>query len=157
MKKDFRGNGDPERGKLQSALRHGINCIAVSLSLYEKLINLDEEFDQNYRHVVIRDMLGKIREIMIDDDSMNLNVYVGVTIVVDRMIKDESSILQSVNRIEDDEDLVKNDCVICLEELGMERELLYTPHSYMFRRDCIIRWLENSHSFPICRRDFLTS
>ncbi|KAK4717659.1 hypothetical protein R3W88_015997 [Solanum pinnatisectum] len=126
-------------------------------AMHEKLVNLDEEFDQNYRHVVIHDMLGKIREIMIDNDSMNLNVYVGVTIVVDRMINDESFILQSVNIIEVDEDLVKNDCVICLEELEMERELLYTPHSYMFHRDCIIRWLENSHSYPICRRDLLTS
>ncbi|KAG5598297.1 hypothetical protein H5410_029667 [Solanum commersonii] len=104
----------------------------------EKLVDLGEEFNQNYRHVVIHDMLGKMREIMIDVDSINLKVYVGVTIVVERTIKDESSILLPINKMEVDEDIVKNDCVICLEELRMERELLCTPCSYMFHGDCIM-------------------
>ncbi|KAH0664635.1 hypothetical protein KY285_025841 [Solanum tuberosum] len=84
-------------------------------AMREKLVDLGEEFNQNYRHVVIRDML-----------------------VVDRTIKDESSILLPINKMEVDEDIVKNDCVICLEELGMERELLCTPCSYMFHGDCIM-------------------
>ncbi|KAL3333827.1 hypothetical protein AABB24_030539 [Solanum stoloniferum] len=103
-------------------------------AMREKLVDLGEEFDQNYRHVVIRDKLGKICEIMIDVDNMNLKVYVGVTIVVDRTIKDESSILQRVNRMEVDEEY----CVVCLEELRMERELLCTPCSHMFHGDCIM-------------------
>ncbi|KAK4717433.1 hypothetical protein R3W88_015771 [Solanum pinnatisectum] len=72
-------------------------------AMREKLVDLGEEFDQNYHHVVIRDMLGKIREIIIDVDSMNLKVYVGVTTVVDRTIKDELSILQPVNRMKVDD------------------------------------------------------
>lgn len=120
-------------------------------------MNLGEEFNQNYRHVVIRDMIGRIREIIEHEDGQNLKVSVAVTVVVDRIIEGESSMLQLVEKREVDEEIGKNDCVICLENLGMERELLCTPCSHMFHGDCIKKWLENGNSCPICRYNLLAS
>ncbi|KAG5598298.1 hypothetical protein H5410_029668 [Solanum commersonii] len=63
-----------------------------------------------------------------------------VTLIVDLMIEDESFILQSINRMEVDEDIVKDDCVICLEELGMKREFLFTYFSWRLHHNMVRNW-----------------
>ncbi|XP_060182020.1 E3 ubiquitin-protein ligase SGR9, amyloplastic-like [Lycium barbarum] len=130
-----------------------------------------EEFDRNYRYVVIHDMISTLRE-FVDHESnkgrQNLKVFVGVTVTVhhhlderilfeessnNRMVPASKSSMQLLKRIEVDGSIMMNeDCAICLEELGKEqRELLCMPCSHIFHGDCITKWLENGHCCPICR------
>ena len=45
-------------------------------------------------------------------------------------------------------------CTICLEEfpVGLEVIQLPRPCCHMYHQDCIIRWLRNSNTCPLCRR-----
>ncbi|KAI3988716.1 hypothetical protein MKX01_025028 [Papaver californicum] len=42
-------------------------------------------------------------------------------------------------------------CCICLEESKAEEEISRMPCRHMFHADCIVSWLEQSNSCPMCR------
>ncbi|KAJ9147245.1 hypothetical protein P3X46_029425 [Hevea brasiliensis] len=42
-------------------------------------------------------------------------------------------------------------CVVCLEELEEEDDLIELPCSHLYHEDCIVRWLLSSHLCPLCR------
>lgn len=42
-------------------------------------------------------------------------------------------------------------CMICLEELPVGVEVTRMPCSHVYHGDCIVGWLETSHSCPLCR------
>lgn len=42
-------------------------------------------------------------------------------------------------------------CSVCLDELRGEQELIKMPCDHIFHKECIIRWLENAKSCPLCR------
>ncbi|GMN40283.1 hypothetical protein TIFTF001_009498 [Ficus carica] len=46
-------------------------------------------------------------------------------------------------------------CTICLEELSMV--VTQMPCSHVFHKECIVRWLQSSHSCPLCRYAMPTS
>ncbi|CAN4096309.1 unnamed protein product [Withania somnifera] len=110
-------------------------------AIQENLANLGEEFENDYGHIIIHDIIGKVYGIVDDEsnkDRQKLKVFVGV-------------IFRSYNFL--DENILTDDCVICFEELGNGSDLRYTPCSHVFHEDCVARWLENGHSCPICRYD----
>ncbi|XP_009621922.1 E3 ubiquitin-protein ligase MPSR1-like [Nicotiana tabacum] len=131
--------------------------------MQSNLNNWGEEFDRNYRHVVIRDMIGKVREIVDDESNKGcriLKVFVSLTLVIDHY-SDERSLLEGLStrfngmvparkslimelseRMEIDEDeRINDDCVICFEEFGKDKKILCMPCSHMFYGECITTWL----------------
>ncbi|XP_044477193.1 uncharacterized RING finger protein C2A9.04c-like [Mangifera indica] len=42
-------------------------------------------------------------------------------------------------------------CSICLEEFNVGDELCRLPCSHFYHEDCIVPWLEKSHTCPLCR------
>ncbi|XP_059652528.1 uncharacterized protein LOC132299748 [Cornus florida] len=42
-------------------------------------------------------------------------------------------------------------CTICLEEFSDEQSITRMPCSHVFHGDCITKWLNTSHSCPLCR------
>ncbi|XP_050222784.1 probable E3 ubiquitin-protein ligase RHC2A [Mercurialis annua] len=42
-------------------------------------------------------------------------------------------------------------CRICLDEIEMGNEAIRMPCSHCYHHDCIVQWLQISHSCPICR------
>ncbi|KAI3918248.1 hypothetical protein MKX01_041568 [Papaver californicum] len=42
-------------------------------------------------------------------------------------------------------------CCICLEESKAEEKISRMPCGHMFHADCIVSWLEQSNSCPMCR------
>ncbi|OIS98900.1 hypothetical protein A4A49_26452 [Nicotiana attenuata] len=68
-------------------------------AMQSNLNNWGEEFDRNYRHVVIRDMIGKVREIVDDESNKGrriLKVFVSLTLVIDHY-SDERSLLEGLS------------------------------------------------------------
>lgn len=119
--------------------------------------NWGEEFDKNYRHLVIHDMIGKVSEIVDDEcnkDRIRLDVHVRVKLVVHHS---SSVLVRMVKSMEVDENAVNDNCMICLETLGKERELMCMPCSHLFHGDWATTWLENGNSCPVCRYDLLAT
>lgn len=48
-------------------------------------------------------------------------------------------------------DYEETDCVICLEKFVLEAEVIKMPCLHVYHKDCIIQWLERTHSCPFCR------
>ncbi|KAK3427642.1 hypothetical protein EUGRSUZ_F03819 [Eucalyptus grandis] len=47
---------------------------------------------------------------------------------------------------------VAESCSICFEEMKvLEVEVVRMPCEHVFHYDCIVRWLNTSHSCPLCR------
>ncbi|MBA0848274.1 hypothetical protein Goshw_030442 [Gossypium schwendimanii] len=67
----------------------------------------------------------------------------------------ESSVKVMLRRfkVEDGE---QQDCMVCLEELGVGFEASRMPCSHIFHGDCIGKWLQQSHYCPICRFEMPT-
>ncbi|XP_060212190.1 E3 ubiquitin-protein ligase SIRP1-like [Lycium barbarum] len=142
--------------------------------------NMDEQyFDNNRRDRVIQDMIRKIRVIVNNRSKKGLKefeIVVGVTLNIDhvfshavgillgeesrrfnRMVPACESAMELLKKKEVDEECTNDDCVICLEKLGKENELLCMPCSHRFHGDCIIHWLENGHCCPLCRYEMPTN
>lgn len=51
----------------------------------------------------------------------------------------------------DDDQRANKICVICQDELGKEGTSVAMPCDHEFHDKCIVRWLEQAHSCPICR------
>lgn len=47
----------------------------------------------------------------------------------------------------------QKECCFCLEEYNAEAAIVQTPCSHFMHRDCLDRWLQQSHVCPICRSD----
>ncbi|XP_016549540.1 uncharacterized RING finger protein ZK637.14-like [Capsicum annuum] len=125
--------------------------------MQEKTENWGEEFDKNYRQLVIHDMIGKVSEIVDDECNKDRTIHLDVRVRVKLVVHHSSSILGLVKNMEVDEDVANEDCMICLEKLGEERELMCMPCSHLFHGDCITTWLENGNSCPVCRYDLLAN
>ncbi|KAF8032137.1 hypothetical protein BT93_D1149 [Corymbia citriodora subsp. variegata] len=68
-----------------------------------------------------------------------------------RVMRDasKSAILRLKEKFYDAED--KDCCSICLEEFHRTEKVTELPCSHVFHRRCIIRWLEDKNSCPLCR------
>ncbi|OIT36210.1 PREDICTED: E3 ubiquitin-protein ligase SGR9, amyloplastic-like [Nicotiana attenuata] len=147
--------------------------------MQENLENWGEEFENNYRHNIIHDMIGKVSKIVDNESNKRrfvVKVIVGVALAIDHYRDTEifseelssfnamvpastSSMLHLLKRIGIDvgDNIPNDDCVICFEKLRQGRELLCMPCSHMFHPDCITTWLKSGHSCPICRYDLLAN
>lgn len=43
------------------------------------------------------------------------------------------------------------ECMICLEEFLIGKQVMCLPCGHFFHENCIVRWLETSHLCPLCR------
>ncbi|ESR52784.1 hypothetical protein CICLE_v10023541mg [Citrus x clementina] len=48
-------------------------------------------------------------------------------------------------------------CAICLEEFSVGSEACCVGCSHMYHDDCIVRWLKNNNSCPLCRHRLAVS
>lgn len=114
-------------------------------ALRENMENLGEEFEDNYRSDIIRYIISEVRDVFDDESNKGrekVEVSVDTVFTVKRFL---------------DKSILDDDCVICFEKPGKEREVMCTPCSHMFHEDCIVKWLEHDNSCPICRQDILDS
>ncbi|XP_055802055.1 RING-H2 finger protein ATL66-like [Solanum dulcamara] len=72
------------------------------------------------------------------------------------MVPASKSSIQLLEPMEADEINSNDECMVCLDELGEETQVLRLPCSHMFHAECIIKWLEKSHYCPLCRYEMPT-
>lgn len=48
---------------------------------------------------------------------------------------------------------VSRECCCCMEEFGVGREIVRTPCSHYYHRDCLKEWLRLAKTCPLCRND----
>ena len=49
-----------------------------------------------------------------------------------------------------------DNCVICLENITLPETIAMTDCNHLFHRECMVTWIINTPSCPLCRR-FITS
>ncbi|XP_006344335.1 ERAD-associated E3 ubiquitin-protein ligase HRD1-like [Solanum tuberosum] len=128
-------------------------------AISDVLTHFKNEFENQY-NTIIDLTTRKLQSIM---TPQMLEVCVDVTLVIDHncygrilLAMEESSTInissiELLEPIETDERNNNDDCLVCLDEIGEETQVLRLPCSHMFHGDCITKWLENSHYCPLCR------
>ncbi|XP_006349597.1 E3 ubiquitin-protein ligase RING1-like [Solanum tuberosum] len=76
---------------------------------------------------------------------------------MDGMVPASKSSIELLEPMEADERNSNDECLVCLDELGEETEVVRLPCSHMFHAECITKWLENSHYCPLCRFEMPTN
>ncbi|KAG5581703.1 hypothetical protein H5410_052330 [Solanum commersonii] len=76
---------------------------------------------------------------------------------MDGMVPASKSSIVLLESMEADERNSNDECLVCLDELGEETEVVRLPCSHMFHAECITKWLENSHYCPLCRFEMPTN
>ncbi|KAK4720417.1 hypothetical protein R3W88_010650 [Solanum pinnatisectum] len=122
-------------------------------AISDVLTHFKNEFENQY-NTIIELRTRKLQSIMTPE---MLEVCVDVTLVIDQIcdgrillaMEESSTINKSsielLEPIETDERNNNDDCLVCLDEIGEETQVLRLPCSHMFHGDCITKWLENSH------------
>ncbi|KAK6790588.1 hypothetical protein RDI58_009669 [Solanum bulbocastanum] len=72
------------------------------------------------------------------------------------MVPASKSSIELLEPMEADERNSNDECLVCLDAIGEETQILRLPCSHMFHGDCITKWLENSHYCPLCRFEMPT-
>ncbi|KAL3369824.1 hypothetical protein AABB24_007047 [Solanum stoloniferum] len=131
----------------------------LDCAISDVLTHFKNEFENQYRTIIELTTL-KLQSIM---TPQMLEACVDVTLVIDHhcdggilLAMEESftinkSSIELLEPIETDERNNNDDCLVCLDEIGEETQVLRLPCSHMFHGDCITKWLENSHYCPLCR------
>ncbi|KAH0681685.1 hypothetical protein KY285_021937 [Solanum tuberosum] len=136
----------------------------LDCAISDVLTHFKNEFENQYR-TIIELTTRKLQSIM---TPQMLEVCVDVTLVIDHncdggilLAMEESSTIKksSIELLEPIETNERNNndvCLVCLDEIGEETQVLRLPCSHMFHGDCITKWLENSHYCPLCRFEMPT-
>ncbi|XP_055802326.1 uncharacterized protein LOC129871438 [Solanum dulcamara] len=72
------------------------------------------------------------------------------------MVAASKSSIELLEPMEADEINSNDECLVCLDEIGEETQVLRLPCSHMFHGECITKWLEKSHYCPLCRYEMPT-
>ncbi|XP_015054997.2 E3 ubiquitin-protein ligase SDIR1-like [Solanum pennellii] len=75
----------------------------------------------------------------------------------DGMVPASKSSIELLEPVEANERNSNDECLVCLDELGEETQVVRLPCSHMFHAECITKWLENSHYCPLCRFEMPTN
>ena len=51
---------------------------------------------------------------------------------------------------------VENSCAVCKDEFEIGQELLLMPCKHYFHNDCLLPWLNERNSCPVCRYELPT-
>ncbi|KAJ6677857.1 F6A14.12 PROTEIN-RELATED [Salix viminalis] len=68
-----------------------------------------------------------------------------------RPIPATKSSIDALERVVFDVPAAASDCAVCLEEISAGSEVIPMPCSHVYHSDCIVKWLQTSHSCPLCR------
>ncbi|TMX02883.1 hypothetical protein EJD97_019323 [Solanum chilense] len=143
---------------------------------YEKLhhaisqLLMDKFEDQ--QHVIVEQTIRKLQGIVITSEMSEVCVDVNLQIdhycdgrilsaleessSEDGMVPASESSIELLEPMEADERNSNDECLVCLDELGEETDVLRLPCSHMFHAECITKWLQNSHYCPLCRFEMPT-
>ncbi|XP_049363455.1 uncharacterized protein LOC125828176 [Solanum verrucosum] len=141
----------------------------LDCAISEVFINFKGEFEDQ-QHIIVEQTTRKLKKIM---TKQMLEVCMDVTLMIDHqchgrilseleelhengMVPASKSSIELLETIETDERNNNDDCLVCLDEIGEETQVLCLPCSHMFHGDCITKWLENSHYCPLCRFEMPT-
>ncbi|KAK4373228.1 hypothetical protein RND71_008612 [Anisodus tanguticus] len=151
-------------------------------TISEVIGNLIGEFE-DYHHAIVEDHHYAIVEDRIsqlvgntakefNEGHQILEVSVDVTLAIDhvcdgriliaseelsdRMVAASKSSIELLELMGVDERNSNDKCMVCLDEIGEETEVLCLPCSHMFHAECITKWLEKSHYCPLCRFELPT-
>ncbi|XP_015072359.2 E3 ubiquitin-protein ligase SDIR1-like [Solanum pennellii] len=146
------------------------------IMFYEKLhhaisqLLMDKFEDQ--QHVIVEQTIRKLQGIVITSEMSEVCVDVNLQIdhycdgrilsaleessSEDGMVPASESSIELLEPMEADERNSNDECLVCLDELGEETDVLRLPCSHMFHAECITKWLQNSHYCPLCRFEMPT-
>ncbi|XP_069152470.1 E3 ubiquitin-protein ligase MPSR1-like [Solanum lycopersicum] len=127
---------------------------------------------EDQQHVIVEETIRKLQGIDITSEMSEVCVDVDLQIdhccdgrilsaleessSVDGMVPASESSIELLEPMEADERNSNDECLICLDELGEETDVLRLPCSHMFHAECITKWLQNSHYCPLCRFEMPT-
>ncbi|MCD7462053.1 hypothetical protein HAX54_047664 [Datura stramonium] len=141
----------------------------LDCAISEVLSNWKDLFEDQH-HSIIERTARQLQRIMTRN---TLGVCVDVTLVInhvcdggiliasdelsmDGMVPASKSSIEMLELMKVDERNIKDECMVCLDEIGKESEVLCLPCSHMFHGECILKWLEKSHYCPLCRFEMPT-
>ncbi|XP_015084087.1 E3 ubiquitin-protein ligase SDIR1-like [Solanum pennellii] len=147
--------------------------------LYEKLDNALSQVSMHFKHdfedqqhVIVEQTARKLLSITTTSEMSEVCVDVELQIdhycdgrimlaleessSVDGMVPASESSIKLLEPMEDDERNSNDECLVCLDELGEETNVLRLPCSHMFHAQCITKWLQNSHYCSLCRFEMPT-
>ncbi|KAK4371038.1 hypothetical protein RND71_010513 [Anisodus tanguticus] len=146
----------------------------LDLALSEVLATWKDKFEDLYDAITER-TTHRLRSIIkkkSNEYRQMLGVSVDVTLLIDHvcdgrillaseelsdgMVPASKSSIGLLEPREVDENNTKDECVVCLDEMGNERQVLCMPCSHIFHGECITKWLEKSHYCPLCRFELPT-
>ncbi|KAH0678095.1 hypothetical protein KY284_019180 [Solanum tuberosum] len=136
------------------------------------LKDFKDEFEDQH-HDIVEQTTNKLQTFMMTTEMMS-KVRVIIALTIDHycdgrillaleesssvvgMVPASKSSIELLETIETDERNNNDDCLVCLDEIGEETQVLRLPCSHMFHADCVTKWLENSHYCPLCRFEMPT-
>ncbi|TMW83550.1 hypothetical protein EJD97_001383 [Solanum chilense] len=127
---------------------------------------------QDQQHVIVEQTIRELQRIIITSEMSELCVDVVSQIdhycdgkillaleessSLDGMISASESSIELLEPMEDDERNSNDECLVCLDELGEETDVLRLPCTHMFHDQCITKWLRNSHYCLLCHFEMPT-
>ncbi|XP_027772148.1 E3 ubiquitin-protein ligase RING1-like [Solanum pennellii] len=136
-------------------------------SIISKLLRDSKNEFEDQHHNIVEQTSRKLESIMSTNEMSKVRVVIALTIdqycdgrillalqessSVVGMVAASKSSIELLETIENDERSNNDDCMVCLDEIGDETQVLRLPCSHMFHAHCITKWLQNSHYCPLCR------
>ncbi|KAK4373227.1 hypothetical protein RND71_008611 [Anisodus tanguticus] len=146
----------------------------LHLALSDVLVDWKDKFEDLYDAIIERTTycLRSIIEKKSEKYHQILGVFVDVTLLIDHvcdgrillaseelsdgMVPASKSSIGLLEPMEVDENIINDECVVCLDNMGNQDEVLCMPCSHIFHGECITKWLEKSHYCPLCRFEMPT-
>ncbi|XP_055802056.1 probable E3 ubiquitin-protein ligase ZFP1 [Solanum dulcamara] len=133
----------------------------LARAISEVCMHFKDEFEDQH-HALIERTIHKLQSIM---TAEMLEVCMDVTLLIDHesdgriwlaleesstdgMVAASKSSIELLEPMEADEINSNDECLVCLDEIGEETQVLRLPCSHMFHGECITKWLEKSHYCP---------
>ncbi|KAM3319305.1 hypothetical protein P3S67_006505 [Capsicum chacoense] len=114
---------------------------------------IERTTDQLQRLITSRDMSGACVNVALEINHIcdGEILLASEELSMDGMIPASKSSIGMLEPMEPHEINMKDECMVCLEEIQEETIVLSLPCSHMFHGECVTKWLENSHYCPLCR------
>ncbi|XP_022961194.1 probable E3 ubiquitin-protein ligase ZFP1 [Cucurbita moschata] len=135
------------------------NCLSVHFDDYSELVDVKkvaDEIKRKWIEIRVREDLnafGRVFRLTVTLKVWNVGMFYNGRVEDGVMSCDRSrGIEMMLMRVRFEEIESDDVCVICLEELERRKKsLVGMPCFHVFHRNCIVKWLADTNSCPVCR------
>lgn len=124
-----------------------------------RVVYLRDTIQPSYRQAYMSAMQGYLHEDPVphSNEAGIMNVY-PTPEVPETNVSNQSGgspaaqhVLDSLPTVVLSSDALLEQCTICLENMGTEEVVTTLPCDHIFHKNCIVLWLSNNNTCPLCR------